>query len=161
MYSYIISNTASYLVAASNVYSHLPSVRHRRSLPSNHCAIWSQKPTRTPTMQGVTTHVSAPKSSTDWITALKKNPYTCGTSTYLLIILVNLRHTVCAFSRFLTTAEQSLSASEITWPKYLKAFSTKRRGKNGHLFGFVPHTNFCLFDTVTKICTSSKNNLLL
>ena len=29
----------------------------------------------------------------------------------------------------------------------------KKRDKNGHLLGFVPHTYFFLFDTFTNICT--------
>ena len=40
----------------------------------------------------------------------------------LLRILVNLRHTARTFYRFLNTDGQSLSASEITRPKYLKEF---------------------------------------
>ena len=77
-------------------------------------------------MQGVTTHVSAPKKDTDKTTALKKNPYTRGVTPYLMIILFNLRLTACLSTRFLTKAGQSSSAAEITCPKYLKEVTISR-----------------------------------
>ena len=43
----------------------------------------------------------------------------------------------------------------------IKAYSTKKRDKNGHLFGFVPHKYFCLFDPFTNMFTSSINIFLL
>ena len=69
-------------------------------------------------MQGMTTQVSAPKISTDWTAALKKNPGTHGTAPSLMRILVNLRHITRSLAMFLDTAGQSLSAAEITRPKY-------------------------------------------
>ena len=38
--------------------------------------------------------------------------------------------------------------------------SAKKRDKNGHLFGFVPQTHFCLFGPLITICTSFRNTLL-
>ena len=62
-------NPASSIAASTKVYSHLMSdLRHGRCRVS--ClATWCWKPPRTCPMQGVTTHVSAPKSNTDWTTA--------------------------------------------------------------------------------------------
>ena len=77
-------------------------------------------------MRGVTTHVSVPKSSTDWTTNLKKNLDTRSAASSLLIILVNLRHNACAFARFMTTANQLSSAADITCPKYLKEVTISR-----------------------------------
>ena len=65
-------------------------------------------------MQGVTTHVSASKSSTACTTALKKNMETRGSSPYLLRILVILFHTALSLETFLTTSGQFLSAANIT-----------------------------------------------
>ena len=65
MYSPIASNPASSLADAAKVYSHLPYARRRRSLPVNSFATWSWNPPRTWPMRGVTTNVSAPKSSTN------------------------------------------------------------------------------------------------
>ena len=76
-------------------------------------------------MRGVTTHVSAPKSSTYWTTALKKSD-TCDAVPSLLRILVSLRHADRALARFMTTAGHSLSVAEITRPKYLKDFAISR-----------------------------------
>ena len=36
----------------------------------------------------------------------------------------------------------------------------KKRDKNGHLLGFVPHKYFFLFDPLANICTSFRNTLL-
>ena len=69
-------------------------------------------------MQGVTTQVSAPKISTDWTTDLRKNPDTRDAAPSLMRILVNLRHITRSLAMFLDTAGQSLSAAEITRPKY-------------------------------------------
>ena len=71
-------------------------------------------------MQGITTHVSAPKSNTNCILAWKKNPYTCGPSPSLIRILVILLQTAHALFRFRITAGQSSSAADITLPVYLK-----------------------------------------
>ena len=77
-------------------------------------------------MQGVTTQVSAPKISTDWTTDLNKNTDTRGASYSLMIILGNSHHASLAFPRFCTTSAQSLSAAEITCPKYLKEVTISR-----------------------------------
>ena len=69
-------------------------------------------------MQGVTTHISAPESSTDWNTSLKKNMDTHGAAPSLMRIRVSLLHTACTLAKFMTTAGQSLSAAVITYPKY-------------------------------------------
>ena len=119
MYSYIASNLASSLAAAAEVHSHFPYVRLRGSLPVNWCATCSWNPPSTRPMRGVTTHVSTPKISTDWNTALNKNTDTRGAAPSLMRILVNLHHTARAFSRFLTTSGQSLSADESTPPRII------------------------------------------
>ena len=65
-------------------------------------------------MWGVPTQVSEPKSSTEWITSLKKHLDTCGVAPSLMIILVKHSHTTHTFVRFLTTTGQLLSATDIT-----------------------------------------------
>ena len=126
MYSSIASNTASSLAAAAKVYYHFPYVRRRGSLPANCCTTWSWNPPRTRPMKGVTTHVSVPKSSTTWNTALNKNLDTCGAAPSPLRTLVNLCHTSREFARFLTNPGQSSSAAEIIHPKYLKEVTMSR-----------------------------------
>ena len=77
-------------------------------------------------MQGVTTHVSAPKINTDWTKALKKTPDTNGAAPSLTRILVNLYHTSSIFASFLTTSVQYSYVAEMTSPKYLKEFTISR-----------------------------------
>ena len=77
-------------------------------------------------MRGLTTHVSAPNISTNSTASLNKNMYTHGADPYLLIIRIILHHTTCALARFLTTTDQSSSATEITRPNYLKEFTISR-----------------------------------
>ena len=81
-------------------------------------------------MRGVTTQVSAPKSSTGWTTALNKNQDTPGAAPSLLRIRISLCHTACALGRFLTTTDQLFSAAETTCPKYLKDVTISR----GHTY---------------------------
>ena len=69
---------------------------------------------------GVTTHVSAPNSNTDWKTALKKNSEIRGLAPSLLKILDILCQTVRAFTSFWTPDGQSSSAANSTIPRYLK-----------------------------------------
>ena len=71
-------------------------------------------------MQGVTTHVSAPKSNTNWTMALKKNPDTSGLDPSLLNILGIILQNAHAFVRFRTTNGQSSFDADITIPRYLK-----------------------------------------
>ena len=86
-------------------------------------------------MRGVTTRVYTKKISTDWSTALKKNPDTrAPPPPSLLRIIVNLYHTARTFARFLTTSGQSLSAAEITRPNYLKEVNISR-GRPYALYG--------------------------
>ena len=80
-------------------------------------------------MRGVTTQVSAPKSSINWTTALKKNTDTRSTVPPMLRILVNLRPTARAFVRFLNTAEKASPIADITCPKYLKEITISRGSK--------------------------------
>ena len=77
-------------------------------------------------MWGVTTQVSAPKSSTDWTIDLDKNPDTRGAAPSLMNIFFSLLHTSRALSRFLTTSGQSSSAAEITRPNYFKEVTISR-----------------------------------
>ena len=120
MYYSIASNPASFLDDAAEVYSYFPSIRLRGSLPFSRRATWYWNPPRIRPMPGVTTQVSVPKISTNWTTVFNKKPDIRGAAPFLLRILVNLRHTSRALSKFLTTSGQSLSAAEITRPNYLK-----------------------------------------
>ena len=88
---------------------------------------WVVTPTWAGSCEGFQYQV-APKSITDWTTALKKNPDARGAAPSLMRIFVNLRHTACNFARFLTTAGQSPSAADITCPNYLKE-ATIYRGR--------------------------------
>ena len=65
MYVSIISNPAYTPAASAEDYSHFLSPRRRGICPISHRNIWFWNPTRTRPMQGITTHVSAPKSNTD------------------------------------------------------------------------------------------------
>ena len=69
-------------------------------------------------MQGVTTHVSSPKSNTDWTKYLNKNPDTCGLTPPLLSILDIIHQIICAIFMFQNTACQSSSATNSTLPRY-------------------------------------------
>ena len=71
-------------------------------------------------IQGLTTQVSTPKSSTACIMALKKKPYTRGVAPSLMSIRKILLHIVFARSKFLTTAGHSSSVADIIRPRYLK-----------------------------------------
>ena len=71
-------------------------------------------------MQGVTTHVSDPKSSTACTTALKNIPNYLGFAPYLTKILDRHAHIFFDISRFPTTAGQLLSEAIIIRPKHLK-----------------------------------------
>ena len=71
-------------------------------------------------MRGVTTQVSAPKSSTAYIMYLKKKPYTRGTASSLLRMCDILLQTFFAWSKFLTNAAQLSSVANISRPRYLK-----------------------------------------
>ena len=126
MYSSISSNPTSFLAAAVEVYSHFPYDRRCGSPSDKHHTTWSYNPPRTRPIWGVTTNISLPKSSNNWNTALRKNRYTRDANPSLLRILVNLRHTVCAFSRFLTTAGQFSPTTEITLHKYLNEVTSSR-----------------------------------
>ena len=80
MYASITSDTASSISAVAKVYSHFMYVCCCGSLPVNCLATWSWNPSQNRPMQGVTTQVSAPKFSTDWTMALKKNMDNRGVS---------------------------------------------------------------------------------
>ena len=102
MYSSINLNTASSLSAASDVYSHFMLFYLCVSIPINRHATCYCDPPRTRPMWGVTTQVSAQKSSANWTTALQKKTDTCGASPSLLRILVNLCHTSHALTSWRT-----------------------------------------------------------
>ena len=70
--------TASSLAASTEVYSYLPSNLRLGSCPLSRRVTWYWKSPRTRPMRGVNTHVSAPKSNTDWRRDLKKNPDSGG-----------------------------------------------------------------------------------
>ena len=128
MYFSIVLNLCFALSSSSKVYSHLPSNRHCGSRPISCHATWSWNPPRTRTMRGVTTHFSAPKSSTIWVTALKNEPDTRGLAPSLLSILLILLHTSHALAGFRITSNQPSSAFNITLPRYLKEVTISRGG---------------------------------
>ena len=68
-------------------------------------------------MWGGTTQVSAPKIRTACTMDLTRKPDNRVSSPSMLNISVILYHTALALDIFLTTAGQSLSATEITRPK--------------------------------------------
>ena len=80
-------------------------------------------------MRGVTTQVSAPKSSTAWTTALKMNLDTCGAAPSLLRMRNILIQTFLARAKFFNTDGQLLSATKINRSRYLNEFTISR----GHL----------------------------
>ena len=61
--------------------------------------------------RGLTTQVSAPKSISAYITALKKKPDNQGVAPYLLSMRHIIFHTIFARAKFLTTSGQSLSVA--------------------------------------------------
>ena len=71
-------------------------------------------------IQGLTTHVSAPKSNIDWTTDLKKNPDTRSLAPSLIRILDIFCQTVRAFVMFWITIGHSSSATNSTLPRYFK-----------------------------------------
>ena len=77
-------------------------------------------------MWGVTTQVSAPKSSTACITDLKKKPDTLGVAPSLLMMCDILLHTVFSQANFLSTAGHFSSVSDITRLSYLKEVTISR-----------------------------------
>ena len=102
-------------------------------------------------MQGVTTQVSAPKSSTTYITALKKKLDTRGASPYLLRMHDILLQTFFSRAKFLTTANQSSSVTEINLSQvfdggFLTSFSSS--ANNRRLFRSSPRlhcaVNLCV-----------------
>ena len=101
----------------------MPSPWESPFQPTRHLVL---EPPRTLTMREVTTQVSAPKSSTNWTTAIKKKPDTRVAAPSLLRIRVSLRHIDRALSRFWTTSGQLSFAAEITRPNYLKEFAISR-----------------------------------
>ena len=126
MYSSIINNPASSLAVAVKVYFHFPSGVLCWSCLVIRLTTWSRNPPTALPMQGVTTQVSNPKSSTAYTTALKNNPDTCGAAPYLLRMRVILLQTDLAREKFLATTGHSLSASDITPPRYLKEVTISR-----------------------------------
>ena len=77
-------------------------------------------------MWGVTTQVSEPNISTACITALKKKTDTQGVAPSLMRIRDILLQTFLAWAKFLTTAGQLLSVSDITRPRYFKEVTISR-----------------------------------
>ena len=73
-YSSIVSKSVASLAAATEVYFHVLSFALLDSCPVRRLAIWVWNSPRDVPVQGVTIQVSAPKSSTACITALKKKP---------------------------------------------------------------------------------------
>ena len=49
--------------------------------------------------------------------------------------------------------------SERSVMKAMEGVFRKKRDKNGHLFGFVPHTYFFLFEPFTNICIADLTNV--
>ena len=128
MYVSIVSNPASAIAlsASAEVYSRFQYSRRRRSCPVSLRDTCSWKPPRIRPMQGVNTHVSTPKSSTEWMTDLKKNTDNRSLTSSLLRILVILLHTARVFVIFRTTYIQSSSTADIILPSYMKEVTISR-----------------------------------
>ena len=77
-------------------------------------------------MQGVTTQVSDPNSSTAYTTSLKKKPDTRGAAPSLLRMRAVLLQAALSQDKLLTTTGQSSSAAKITRPRYLKEFTISK-----------------------------------
>ena len=120
MYVSIGSNLASALDDSTEVYHHLSYSLRCGIRPVSRHATWSWKPPRNRPMQGVTTHVSAPKRNTNCKAALNKNTDTHGLTPSLLRILIIFLQTARDFFRLRITASQSSSAANNILPKYLK-----------------------------------------
>ena len=114
------------LAAAAEVYLHLSCGVLWGSRPVRRLTTWVWNPPRALTMQGVTTQVSNPKSSTAWTTALKNNPDTHGAAPSLLRMHDILLQTLLARAKFFTTAGQPSSDANIKRPRYLNEVTTSR-----------------------------------
>ena len=77
-------------------------------------------------MWGLTNQVSKMKSNTALTMDLKKNPDTRGLAPSLLRILVILFHTTLSHDKFPSTAGHSLSAVDITCPRFWKEVPISR-----------------------------------
>ena len=126
MYSSIVWNPASSVAAAVKVYYHSPYVFCLGSHPISRRATCYWNRPQGPYHTGVTIQVSVTKSNTACTADLKKNPDTCGSDPSLLMIFVIIFHTALAHDNLLTTTDQSLSAAEITCPRYWKEFTISR-----------------------------------
>ena len=77
-------------------------------------------------MWGATSQVSNLKSSTTCITDIKNNPDTRRDAPSLLRMHTILLQISLARVKFITTSGQSLSASKINCPRYLKEVTISR-----------------------------------
>ena len=91
MYVSIVSNPASALAASAEVYYHFQSSLLHGIRNVSHRYTWYWKTPQDPSRArgGGKPHVSAPKRSTDWTTALKKNPDT-HSLTHSLISIIDI-----------------------------------------------------------------------
>ena len=126
IYSYIVKNPDSSLATAAEVYLHLPSGVLCKIRLVGYLATWDGNLPRAFPMRGVTTQVSAPKSSTAWTTATKNNPDTCAAAPSLLRMRNILFQNFLARENFFTTAGQLSSTAKITRPSYLKEVTISR-----------------------------------
>ena len=127
MYVSVGSKPTSSLATPTDVYSHFPSILFCGSHPVSYHVTWYWKNPRTCLIQEVTTHVSAPKSITNWMMDLKKNMDTRSLALSMLRILNILCQTAQDFVRFWITSGQSSSDADSTLPSYLK-YGTILRG---------------------------------
>ena len=77
-------------------------------------------------MREGTTQVSKPKRNTTCTMAFKNNPDIRGSAPSLLRIPFILFYTALARDKFLATSGQSLSAANITRPRYWKGVTISR-----------------------------------
>ena len=99
-------------------YSQLISWRHQVCLCVILQATLWWKPSMSRPMWGVITHISNPKRSIAWTTALKNIPNTRVFTPPCLKILNNISHFVCNFLSFPTTMGHSFSKAVRTSPRY-------------------------------------------
>ena len=99
-------------------------------------------------MQGVTTQVSAFKSSAAWIMALKKKPETRGVATSLLSMRDILLQPVFARAKFLMNAVQLSSVADIAYPRYLKEVTIS----SGRPYALKSLTITSLSSSAANIC---------
>ena len=108
------------------MYIRFPSGVLHMIHPVSCITTWARNPPRAFPMRRVTTQVSNPNSRTACTMALKKKRDHRRDAPSLLRMRAIFLHTTLVRDKFLTTANQSLSAAEITRTRYLKEVTISR-----------------------------------